>query len=445
MANSKSAKILICSGLAATILAVTGCANMNTIGRQTTLPSQEGKAVHLDIQQRLLVVNNAGKFCSEPSPDALAAFAAAVGISASAPTQGAISAAGGGNSTAASVGLRTQSITLMRDALYRMCEAYANGQLGDAEVMTLLSRSQDLTAAILAIEQLTGAVVAQQAALTTSTSADATAVMAATADLLSAALKQEERAQERLEEAMAKKAEAEGKKAEAKQEQEAANEALNAAEADSAAAKAAESRLEKANRALAAAERDVGVTEQIRLQREQILKAAQDRVAALQDAQDSAATTAAASTMSGTSFAALADRDKLNDASTEAIANAVQNIVFSVTQKTYVQDYCMAILSNLKSKSEFPDMFDFCKSVVREAFLAEQKRTAEQQQVYQFRTSNQSDCIAAWVKADPVNNGKRLDAWLATNADNLDRVIFIYSSNTSLQDRAINDLPIPCS
>ena len=108
-----------------------GCANLNTIGRTTSLDSTngKGKAIHLDIQQRLLVVNAMDKYCAEPSPDALAAFAAAVGLGASAPTQGAVSASGSASSSAASIGLRTQSITLMRDALYRMCEAYGNEML----------------------------------------------------------------------------------------------------------------------------------------------------------------------------------------------------------------------------------------------------------------------------------------------------------------------------
>lgn len=54
----------------------------------------------------------------------------------------------------------------MRDALNRMCEAYGNGAIGEAQVVTLLNRSQDLTAVIFAVEQLTGAVTANQFAVT---------------------------------------------------------------------------------------------------------------------------------------------------------------------------------------------------------------------------------------------------------------------------------------
>lgn len=59
----------------------------------------------------------------------------------------------------------------MRDALYRMCEAYANGAISEAQVITPLNRSQDLTAVILAVEQLTDAVAASQAVLTGSSGA----------------------------------------------------------------------------------------------------------------------------------------------------------------------------------------------------------------------------------------------------------------------------------
>jgi len=75
--------------------------------------------------------------CTEPSPDALSAFASAIGAGASVPTQGAASASGALHEAAASIGLRTQSITLMRDSLYRLCEAYYNGQLSKAQVMLL--------------------------------------------------------------------------------------------------------------------------------------------------------------------------------------------------------------------------------------------------------------------------------------------------------------------
>ena len=139
------------------------CANLQTVGRTT--PIDNGTAIHLDAQQRL-VVASANGYCAEPSPDALSAYVASLGFS----TPGSQAREGASflealKSTTGSIGLRTQSITLMRDALYRMCEASNNGHLSDLEVAAFLRRSQDLTAVVLAIEQLTGAVAANQLAL----------------------------------------------------------------------------------------------------------------------------------------------------------------------------------------------------------------------------------------------------------------------------------------
>ena len=106
-----------------------GCANLGTVDRITTLPSnkdkdKDGVAIHLDAKQRLVISKAFGIVCAEPSPDALSAFAASFGASSASPGTDAVSLAAAFQSTTASIGLRTQSITLMRDALYRICEAY---------------------------------------------------------------------------------------------------------------------------------------------------------------------------------------------------------------------------------------------------------------------------------------------------------------------------------
>ena len=188
----------------ATVLAVafalSGCANMLTVGRTTLLPSgtnktvdSEGKsnldtssggiAVHLDAQQRA-IIHTGARYCAEPSPDALAAYAASLGLGASVPGTGSGSASNALSSAAANIGLRTQSIQLMRDSLYRLCEASNNGRINESDMAMLLRRSQDLTAVVVAVEQLTGAVVAQQAAVTTNAQASASASLVANQQLL---------------------------------------------------------------------------------------------------------------------------------------------------------------------------------------------------------------------------------------------------------------------
>lgn len=56
---------------------------------------------------------------------------------------------------AASASLRTQSLMLLRDSMYRACENYRNGAISSDGYKALLERYQDSVAALLAIEQLT--------------------------------------------------------------------------------------------------------------------------------------------------------------------------------------------------------------------------------------------------------------------------------------------------
>ncbi len=173
--------------LLAVLCGIVGCANLETISRSTSVPTGTGgKAVHLDAQQRL-VVFTATRYCAEPSPDALAAYAAALGFSAPKLPSKALAASGALNSVAGSIGLRTQSITLMRDTLYRICEERLNNTLSDEQVAVLMSRSQDLTAVILATEQLTGSVAAPAVMLTTGGSSSALASLTANTEALNAA------------------------------------------------------------------------------------------------------------------------------------------------------------------------------------------------------------------------------------------------------------------
>lgn len=158
------------------IVVLSGCANFNSISRTNWLGDNNNTAIHLDAQQRLVLSkNNMDKICAEPNPDAMAAYAAALGLGVQMPRLGGGSLAQGGSSSISDIGLRTQSITLMRDVLYRICEASMNGQITNNHVPTLLGRGMDLTAVVLATEQLTGAVVASQSALVGKANATASA------------------------------------------------------------------------------------------------------------------------------------------------------------------------------------------------------------------------------------------------------------------------------
>lgn len=141
-----------------------GCANLSTLSRSTTLPG-EGRAIHLDAAQRVVFAKTDGTVCAEPSPDALQAYAASLGLGISRLGTGTAEVAQAFSAGSGSIGLRTQSITLMRDHLFRICEASHNKKLTAPDVAQLFRRSQDMTLGVLAIEQLTGAVVARQVIL----------------------------------------------------------------------------------------------------------------------------------------------------------------------------------------------------------------------------------------------------------------------------------------
>ena len=79
------------------------------------------------------LVNPKRVVCAEPSPDVALAIAQSFGfgisIFAGGSGQGAGSGSGATAEGIAQLGERTQSIQLLRDQMYRACEAYANGAI----------------------------------------------------------------------------------------------------------------------------------------------------------------------------------------------------------------------------------------------------------------------------------------------------------------------------
>jgi chemotaxis protein histidine kinase CheA len=191
MAKQVQSRALASALIAVALAGLNGCANLMTINRATDLPGG-GRALHLDAPQRVAYASNLGTLCAEPSPDALQAYASSLGVSISSPTEGSAAIANSLAASAGSFGLRTQSITLMRDHLYRICEAYYNGKINHGDVISLMQRSQDLTLGILAIEQLTGAVVARQVVLTPGAESGSGSGRRNDADAVAAAQKDEE-------------------------------------------------------------------------------------------------------------------------------------------------------------------------------------------------------------------------------------------------------------
>jgi len=171
----KTKSYIVASGMCLTWL-ISGCTN-NVITEEFDLKSGTtvDKVISVDAKQRLAFIRTTDKglssICSEPSPDALSSIVS--GITLGGEKAGtAINLALSNSESAASIGLRTQSIQLLRDGMYRICEAYHSGKLKDTQVEALLKRYQDTMIAILAIESLTGAVQASQVTLTGKSRAD---------------------------------------------------------------------------------------------------------------------------------------------------------------------------------------------------------------------------------------------------------------------------------
>ena len=151
-----------------------GCAKLTHYTNQKDLLKSDDNAsvVFIDAKQRAVIASNIvfgdekyRAFCTEPSPDALSTFAASQGFSLTKPDALDIAQFLSISEGAGSIGLRTQSIQLMRDAMYRLCEGYLAGALSDLSWQTLHRRLQSTMVAILAIEQLTGTVRPQNVTL----------------------------------------------------------------------------------------------------------------------------------------------------------------------------------------------------------------------------------------------------------------------------------------
>lgn len=372
------------------LLELSGCADMQTISRRTTLDN-DTTAIHLDAQQRLVIAKGL-QFCAEPSPDALAAYAASLGLGVSVPGQGAASVAAALQSSAGSIGLRTQSITLMRDVLYRMCEASVGGTLNSLEVSAFLRRSQDLTAVILAIEQLTGAIAANQIILNGSANAESSATLLSNQAAIEEATRRVKKKEEEL--AAAKKdyetrktarEEADKKLTDKKTALTAAETAFNTKKKefekadekyqalkknDSAekekltiearedrakkesdkieantnlenakqAVKDAESDLEKAVAALNTAEKDLKRAEDLKQDADDFLKA-------IRAAGEGAITEAKAQANGSGRFTHVNVAKTLDTKATEKVAEAVKGIVEMALKKSYIPEACLSYLA----------------------------------------------------------------------------------------------------
>ena len=142
--------------LAATLLG--GCTS--TIFK--TFDLNDGHSKSIDAKQRLILVKkNGGRsgdelvVCAEPSPDAITALGAAFAGSGGT-LQGGGSLSFSSSEAAASIGLRTQTIQLLRDGYYRLCEAYMNGALSREQYNLALANIDDVMVKLLVVDAVAG-------------------------------------------------------------------------------------------------------------------------------------------------------------------------------------------------------------------------------------------------------------------------------------------------
>jgi hypothetical protein len=156
--------------------------------------------------------------CAEPSPDVAKAvqesFGLGGGLGVDIPTQvsgsAAVSIARARAEAAAQLGERLATIQLLRDGLYRACEAYANGAFSETTYALLLSRYDDTMVTLLSAELAAGNFGRQLAALGGSADASSNASADLDSALGAAAL-----AKQQLDEAEQAKGEAEQELADA--------------------------------------------------------------------------------------------------------------------------------------------------------------------------------------------------------------------------------------
>jgi hypothetical protein len=123
------------------------------------------------ISQREHPVMHNNIVCTEPSPDVAKALATAAGLSAqggNGAASGSLSLSGSSAEAIAELAGRSTALLGLRDGLYRACEAYANGIIGQDAYALVLSRYGQLMTTLFLSQDITGAAGAAGQAATAS-------------------------------------------------------------------------------------------------------------------------------------------------------------------------------------------------------------------------------------------------------------------------------------
>jgi hypothetical protein len=362
-----------------------GCAYLTTYQASVGDPTT---GVAMDAKQRLLLVNEIRdakgekirRMCAEPSPDALSALGASVGASILSDVGANKQLAAALGESTASIGLRTTSIQLMRDAMYRACEAYLSGGIDDGYYASLQAHSQTLIVGLLAIEQLTGAVQAQQVKLTTDSSAGALPDVVAETDNLVQAKKATLAQQEVVDQATQRKAAADNEYADKK---------VGLAKARTNAPAADITKLEDELKTLdtAAMQADMELKSQVGL-----LKIQQDAEHLAQEAFDMARSRVRASVKGAGEFSQQQTKGNMSTETAKALAQSVSDIVRSVVGTGEEQFRCLNLMSRPMNGTldprQWQALVDLCGTVAKAA-ADEQATKAIENESYRSKLKQQ--------------------------------------------------------
>jgi len=140
------------------LLLLTGCTSVI----HKKLDIEGGQSVLVDARQRAIMNRTATwdqdrggikpnrVVCAEPSPDVATAVASAVGAGVSVLNYGSASVSQAFGEALAQLGERASTVQLLRDVLYRACEAYANGAISNTTYAMITARmGQTMTTLML--------------------------------------------------------------------------------------------------------------------------------------------------------------------------------------------------------------------------------------------------------------------------------------------------------
>ena len=120
--------------------------------------------------------------CAEPTPEVAVALANSFGLGVSILGQGSGSLSAAQSETLLQLAERTATIQLMRDQLYRACEAYSNGSISGTTYSVIISRINDTMVTLMLGETAAGKTGRSLGAIGTSANASAQASMQLVAD-----------------------------------------------------------------------------------------------------------------------------------------------------------------------------------------------------------------------------------------------------------------------